>query len=307
MLQIILITALILEFSVYVFLGFKCWDSPLSLLYIVPLVLSIMVVVRMLMALPSYCVAGILRSRDKNQQPWGDSLLALAKEIDARAMAFSLSQPFHQWLMPEVAGNKHATNDAAPVLLVHGYASNRGMFIRLRSRLIAAGTGPIYTLNLALLFDSIDETVPLLAARIEQICAETKSEQIIIVAHSMGGLVTRRLMANMGHAGRIKRLITIGSPHHGSQMAAFSTGNCVKEIRPRSNWLTALELAEAGIEKPPTLSIYTLNDDLVYPPESSILEWENSENVPMSGVGHVSLLASEAVAERVLAEIKKAI
>ena len=317
MLQIILITALILEGAVYVFLGFKWWDSSLSLLYIVPLVLSMVIVVRTLFALPSYCLVGFLRWRGKdkyegkyelpheNRQPWGNSLLALAKEVDARALVYTLSQPFHQWLMPEYDVNKHAATDATPVLLVHGYVSNRGMFFRLRSRLMAAKIRPIYALNLEPLFGSIDAMVPALVKRIEQICAETKSENIIIVAHSMGGLVTRRLMANVGNCVRIKRFITIGAPHHGTKMAAFSVGTCVKEMRPGSDWLVALEKAETGVDKPPTLSIYTLNDDLVYPSESSELDWPECENLPMAGVGHVSLLFSKAVAERVLAEINK--
>ena len=49
MLQIILIIALVLEIAAYIFLAFKWWEAPISLLYIVPLLLCIVVVLRVLM------------------------------------------------------------------------------------------------------------------------------------------------------------------------------------------------------------------------------------------------------------------
>jgi hypothetical protein len=41
-----------------------------------------------------------------------------------------------------------------------------------------------------------------------------------------------------------------------------------------------------------------LNDDLVYPAESSVLEW--AQNVPVSAVGHMGLVFSEPIAKRVI-------
>ena len=330
MLQTILILALVIETAIYIFLAYRWWEEPLSLLFIVPLILCIVVAVRIMIALPSYWLSGALRYRDKNQQPWGNSLYALAKEIDARAMMFGLTEPFHQWVMPKKTENalQYKDKPCVPVLLVHGYFSNRGIFWQLRKRLLAAAIGPVYTLNLEPLLGGIDSMVPVLGRRIEQVCKQANASQVIIVAHSMGGLVTRRYMANsmatavptavvtttaitlpMPHEGvnetpmRVKRFITLGSPHHGSEMSGFSIGQCVREMRLASPWLRALEQAEAGMEHPPTLSIYTLNDDLIYPPESSKLDW--AHNIPVAAVGHVSMLFSKPIAERIIAEIRK--
>jgi len=326
MLQTILILALVIETAIYIFLAYRWWEEPLSLLFIVPLILCIVVAVRIMIALPSYWLSGALRYRDKNQQPWGNSLYALAKEIDARAMMFGLTEPFHQWVMPKKTENalQYKDKPCVPVLLVHGYFSNRGIFWQLRKRLLAAAIGPVYTLNLEPLLGGIDSMVPVLGRRIEQVCKQANASQVIIVAHSMGGLVTRRYMANsmatavvtttaitlpMPHEGvnetpmRVKRFVTLGSPHHGSEMSGFSIGQCVREMRLASPWLRALEQAEAGMEHPPTLSIYTLNDDLIYPPESSKLDW--AHNIPVAAVGHVSMLFSKPIAERIIAEIRK--
>lgn len=303
MLQIILILALTLEITLYILLGVYWWDGVGSLLIIAPLITGLAVMVRILFVLPSYGLSAVLRFRNNNQQPWGNSLYALDKEIDARVTAFGWSEAFHQWVMPEHLPNAIPPIHPAPILLVHGYLSNRGIFWQLRKRLFAAGLGPTYTLNLEPLMGSMDNMVPVLAGQIEKICSETNTPKITVVAHSMGGLVTRLYMTQAGGASRIRRFITLGSPHHGTEMARFSVGKCVAEMRTASAWLSALESAEVAIEKPPTLSIYTLNDDLVYPPESSKLDW--AENVPMAAVGHVSLLFSKPVADRVIAEIKK--
>ena len=301
MLQALLLVGLTIELAVYMLLGLYWQQQGLHPVLMLLLILMIPVGLRIVAALPSYLLSSVFRLRDRNPQPWGNSLHALASEIDARAFALTIAEPFHQWLMPsEPIGQKTGT----PILLVHGYVSNRGMFWRMRKRLAAAGAGPVYTVSLYPLFGSIDEMMPVLAARIETICGETGAEKINIVAHSMGGLVTRAYLVAHAGADRVARLITIGSPHQGTQMAAFGVGRCVHEMRPDSARLKALVAAEIDLPKPPTLSIYTLNDDLVYPAESSLLDW--AENLPMAGVGHVSMLSSKPAIERIIAELQVA-
>lgn len=301
MLQLILIVALVIEILIYVVLGSYWRNRGVEWLVILPAIGVLAVVLRFLMALPSFVLSGAFRVRDKQQQPWGNALYALAKEIDARAVSLSFSEAFHQALMPtEPAGAVNGT----PVLLVHGYFSNRGIWWRFRPRLAAAGVGPIYTVTLSPLWGSIDEMVPQLATKIEAICKQSGHEKLIVVAHSMGGLITRAYMASRNSAPiRIEKLITLASPHRGTKMANFGVGQCVGEMNMKSGWLGALERSEESISYPPTVSIYTLNDDLVYPTENSRLPW--AENVPVAAIGHVALLFSKAIAERVIAELKK--
>ncbi len=301
MLQLILIIALVVEIFVYFVLGAYWRNRGNEWLVILPALGVIAVGLRLLMALPSFFLSGAFRVRDNQQQPWGNALYALAKEIDARAVSLSFSQVLHQLLMPK---EPIGTSVGMPVLLLHGYFSNRGIWWRFRKRLADAGLGPIYTVTLSPLWGSIDEMVPQLATKIESICTQTGHEKLIVVAHSMGGLVTRAYMAsNVSGSSKIAKLITLATPHHGTQMANFGIGQCVGEMHMKSGWLAALERGEENISHPSAVSIYTLNDDLVYPPENSRLTW--AENIPVAAVGHVGLLFSKAIAERVIAAIKK--
>lgn len=49
--------------------------------------------------------------------------------------------------------------------------------------------------------------------------------KVDIVAHSMGGLVTRQCMVDFGYAPYMRKLITANSPHSGSQAANYLLGN----------------------------------------------------------------------------------
>ncbi len=302
MLQLILLAAIVFEILAYWALGNHFRSRGVDWLVILPAIGVIAVSLRLLMAVPSFLLSGAFRIRDHQQQPWGNALYALAKEIDARAVSLSFAEPFHQLLMRR---ESVGARTGMPILLVHGYFSNRGIWWRFRRHLIAADVhsrlGPIYTVSLEPLWGGMDEMVARLGTKIAAICHETGHQQCVVVAHSMGGLLTRAYMADPVVANRVARLVTLGSPHGGTQMSSYGVGKCVSEMRVGSAWLAALERAESDIPHPPTLSIYTLNDDLVYPPENARLAW--AENVPVAGIGHVGLLFSKKIAERVATQI----
>jgi triacylglycerol lipase len=309
--QAILLTALVIEIVVYVWLGASLVNRGYSWLVIAPLIGSLAVLLRMSYAIPSFIVALILRRRDRREIPWGNALFALAKEIDSRGLSLGLTQPFHQLFLarePLLPANV-SSGATRPILLVHGYFSNRGIWWSMRRQLAAAGLGPIYSISLTPPFGSIDRMVPRLAAKIDEILVSTGATSLDIVAHSMGGLATRAVLVEEAARAKpgeptqscVSRLITLGSPHHGTKMANFGIGECIVEMREGSAWLALLKKREELTIKPKTLSIYTMNDDLVYPAESARLEW--AENVPVAGIGHVSMLFSKPIAERVIAAL----
>jgi triacylglycerol lipase len=309
--QAILLTALVIEIAVYVWLGGSLVNRGYSWLVIAPLIGSLVVLLRMSYAIPSFIVALILRRRDRREIPWGNALFALAKEIDSRGLSLGLTQPFHQlFLAREPLLPMNVSPEVKqPILLVHGYFSNRGIWWSMRRRLAAAGLGPVYSISLTPPFGSIDRMVPRLDAKIDEILKATGAASLDIVAHSMGGLATRAVLVEEAarakpdepRHSRVSHLITLGSPHHGTKMANFGIGECIVEMREGSAWLALLKKREELTTKPKTLSIYTMNDDLVYPAESARLEW--AENVPVAGIGHVSMLFSKPIAERVIAAL----
>lgn len=295
MLQIWLTALLAIELALYAGLAYRLLEKSMSGAQVAAIIVLLAFLWRLSHALGSYLVVALLRWRDGRTLPFGNSLAGLVSELKARLASYNWSQPF-----PGLAlgVDPVGARDGTPILLVHGFFSNRGMWVRFRRGLAAAGLGPVYTITLNPPMGAIDLLSEQLQRRIEEICAETGRARIVVIAHSMGGLVTRAYLSRCGGA-RVQRLVTLGSPHHGTRMAAFGIGKSAKEMRRGGDWLASLARAElAAAHGVPVLSIYTLNDDLVYPPESAVLA--GAENVPVTGVGHVGLLFSEKVLARVV-------
>ena len=256
-----------------------------SALLVVCVLLIIMVIWRLSHGTLTWCLAQWLRWRDGRPLDWGNQFAALGKEIAARIVSFNWSQPF-----PALAMGRDpvGASEGTPILLVHGFFSSKGMWIRFRQRLVKAGMGPVYTMDLKHAFGHVKGMVPSLHERIEAILRETGKDKIVLIAHSMGGLVSRQYLQVHGGE-RIAQLITLGSPHHGTRIAKVALFTCTRDMRRKSGFLDALAAKEATAPPAvPTTSIYTMNDDLVYPPETSELAW--AENIAVQGVGHVSLL-----------------
>lgn len=230
-----------------------------------------------------------VRARD-----WRGATKALCREFIARQICFGWSQAFpHLALGREPCGGP----DGVPILLVHGHFSNRGLWVKFRQRIAAVGIGPVYTISLTPYFGDLDEFAAQLAARIETICAETGVTQVTLIGHSMGGLVCRRYLT-MHSGSRIAKLVTLGTPHHGSYYSRWLLGKNAKQMRIGSDWLDSLARAEAPTQRPPTLCLYSLFDEIISPPESGILV--GARNVPITAVGHFGLVFSEVAASEVI-------
>lgn len=196
-----------------------------------------------------------------------------------------------------------ASASRTPVILVHGYFSSRGYFRELLRFLDTQGVGPVFAPRFPGAFATIEDFAEALDAEIERVVAGTGREQVILVCHSMGGLAARRYLARKG-ARRVAKLITIGSPHAGTGLAAYGMGESAPQMRPDSAFLAELASCEAGRAPCETLSIYSTGDNLVSPRRSSRLGW--ARNVALHDLGHVAMLSSPELHRVLLEELRQA-
>lgn len=78
--------------------------------------------------------------------------------------------------------------------------------------------------------------------------------KVDIIAHSLGGLDARYALSKLGLASRVRSLVTIGTPHHGTPLASFATDGALglarKAIAIIGIKLEALDwLSPAALEK----------------------------------------------------------
>jgi hypothetical protein len=190
--------------------------------------------------------------------------------------------------------------EGTPIVLVHGYFANRGYFRPLVRRLEAEGLGPVFTPNLRSFHAPIERFESELSAHLERVSAGC-GKRVIVVAHSMGGLGIRAHLARHGSR-YVERIVTIASPHHGTVLALHSTGAAPRQMRPGSDYLRDLAAREGDGPGIPALSIYSMHDNLVAPPETSRLPW--ARNVALEALGHLETVHAEETYALVLAELR---
>ena len=224
-------------------------------------------------------------------------LAMFLRELAAFFLLFTVVMPFERFFM--AADRIGRTEDGRlPLLLVHGYQCNRGFWFELRSRLARAGWQAA-TISLNPVFNDIDGYVEQLARRIDEVCEAAGTERLILVGHSMGGLVSRAYLRRHGK-GKVAKLVTLGSPHHGSRLAVLGLGENGRQMVPGSAWLAALN-APAAAPLPETVSIYSCQDNYVMPQDSSLLD--GAKVVPLAGIGHIEMAFSPEIARRLLDEL----
>ena len=226
-----------------------------------------------------------------------------AYRLDFRARLRMLAEEFRasmlvtSWHVPRGCARMtvHPHGAHVPVLLVHGYGCNSGYWAHLVPLLDREGISHA-SIDLEPVAGSIDDYAPLLEERVQALCAATGAARIAIVAHSMGGLAARAWMRRYGSA-RVSRVITLGTPHHGTKLARFGPGANAVQMRRDGPWLRDLAASEGPDVRARIVSIYTHHDNIVAPQDSSVLP--GARNIAFGGVGHVALGSNP----RVLAEV----
>ena len=294
--------SLALELALYVGAGWwlvqaRGWNALAAALAFVAIALGI----RLALVCFSTSVSWVLRSpRPPEHQLGFIGTIALVLGEWRSMLADNLV-----WLPLEnvaIRADPPASASQVPVLLVHGYFSNRGMMRPVIRALDAAGIPP-RTFNFSNPFATADALVPELEAQVERVLKATGKPRLILVCHSLGGLVARAWMARHG-VERVAKVVTVASPHHGTVLAALAIGRNAPQMRRKSAFLAELERQEG--DRGPGIaftSIYTLHDNLVMPQDTSRLAW--AKNIALSGLGHVAVLHSAKLHRVLLEELEQ--
>ena len=193
------------------------------------------------------------------------------------------------------------TPESPPVLIIHGFLGTRGSMYMLERRLVQDGficvSFNLGTFNVR----DIRRSAFLIHRKIERILAQTPSQKIDIIGHSMGGLIGLYYVKKLGGHARVRKLIMMGTPVRGTWAALagvatlglWSTSSW--QLLPRSRFLD--ELAQGAI--PPGVEVHTIAAarDWVVPLATTRLTGATSSTVPL---GHSSLVVSEEVYRRVV-------
>jgi pimeloyl-ACP methyl ester carboxylesterase len=193
-----------------------------------------------------------------------------------------------------------------PIIFVHGlYHNHTAWFLYLRW-FRKWGWQHVKALNLTGKFRSIKDFAHILAGEVDQVLAETGAKKTDLVGHSMGGLVIRTYLAENSAKAKVRRVVTLGSPHAGSKLAVFAVGAAAREILPGSPFLESLSRTGSQVpEGGGFYAIYSIVDNMVLPNDSARLPGDEVNNVEAPVVNHVGLLFSRRTAGLVRQALEK--
>lgn len=223
-------------------------------------------------------------------QPW---LKAVWGEFKATLLIFGLRMPWttnNPGLLSPANPTLPSTN-ALPVLLVHGFLCNHRVWDKVASALRQSGY-PVLAIDLEPLFTSIDDYAPLIERAVATLIAQTGAQQVVLVGHSMGGLAIRAWLRKHGsqHAAKI---VTLGTPHHGTQAPQWVSTPNGAQMKWHSAWLNELGHSETPLKRQLMHLALTHHDNIVHPQREQMLD--GATVTEFSGIGHLQMCLNDSV------------
>lgn len=196
-----------------------------------------------------------------------------------------------------------------PVLLVPGYGGSITSLEPLAATLRGQGkTVEIVTLPDGGVGDLSQQAVALNQAAHAEL-AETNARSVDVVGYSAGGVVARLWVRSYGGRSLARRVVTLGSPQHGTQLATLGSlvpSACPTACQQLASGSAVLDQLNAGDETPTGpqwVSVWTTHDNVVVPADSADLEGALDVTVqslcPSDTVDH-SGLPGDAIAQRIV-------
>jgi triacylglycerol lipase len=175
---------------------------------------------------------------------------------------------------------------ARGVVLVHGFVCNRGLW-NPWMRELRARDASFVAVTLEPVFGSIDQYAPIIERAVQRVEAAT-GMPAVLVGHSMGGLAIRAWLVQYKAHARVARVITVGSPHHGTWLARYGHTRNSMQMRTGNPWLSQLASRERADQHALFTCFFGRCDNIVFPAASATMA--GARNVHLAGTAHVHML-----------------
>ncbi len=186
-----------------------------------------------------------------------------------------------------------------PVLLVPGYGGNGDSLQTLAAAVRSAGRTAVVVPEVGNGTGDLQAQADQLGQAVDDALQSTGAPSVDVIGYSAGGVVVRLWVRNDGGAGQARRVLTLGSPQHGTSTAALGNeigGGCptaCQQLVPGSDLLRRLNAGDETPAGPLWATIRSTSDQVVTPVDSAALNGALNIVVqdvcPGSNAGHGDL------------------
>jgi triacylglycerol lipase len=205
----------------------------------------------------------------------------------------------------------HIPTAQLPVVLVHGIWNTAAIFRPLKAHLERQGW-TVFALSMKP--NNGDAPLEVLAQQVAAFVNQALGAQqpFHLIGFSMGGLISRYYVQRLGGLARVQRFVTISTPHRGTWLGLFSHRRGIRQMRPGSPFLNALNQDIAQLNSIEFSSLWTPFDLLILPPWSSDLtRWGvgRSQKLQISTHNRMifDLLGREVITRHLLGKVNASI
>lgn len=188
-----------------------------------------------------------------------------------------------------------------PLIFLHGLFQNRACWWWLRFRLKCAGYPNQVAINLPFWRD-IETLSEEVAKTVDQVRHRQGIDKVVLIGHSMGGILARNYIQRRGGAERVSCCILLGTPNHGSRLVPFAISQLARHLLPQSPFLGELNREPFPYEIP-LVNIFSWQDNLVLPPDHARLS--AGRETALRDVGHAGLLFHSSTFQSIIQSLKE--
>lgn len=184
-----------------------------------------------------------------------------------------------------------------PLVLVHGLGGNRGAWLPLRWYLRLLGRKRVFAFGYQQ--GTVENHARDLQCFVQEVMAATGEKKVDIVAHSLGGIITRYAMQRLDLGRCVHTFVTLATPHRGTYAAHYANTTLINPLRPESALLRDLNGGSLIDRVERFFTLYSNRDVYVVPNE--LMKHPEAENLFLPNISHSQYLVSPKVFRAVAA------
>ena len=169
-----------------------------------------------------------------------------------------------------------AQDEPGPVLLVSGYGGSTAALEPMRASLQSAGRDVVVVPAVGGGTGDLRAQARALRSAAAAAMERFHASSVDVVGYSAGGVVARSWVRDLGGGSVARRVVSVGSPQHGTSVAELAAGvaGCpmaCEQLEPDSAFMRELDAGDETPAGPVFVSVWSTTDRTVVPPSSARL------------------------------------